>query len=216
MQKKKIIFGALILMFSLLLLLLVSSSIAYAELTPPLPGTSTYIDIGVEKAYEMLAENPEQIILLDVRTEGEYNAEYIPMPDVELINIPLDNLETEIGKLNKSKTIIVYCKSGDRSRTASETLAQHGFIVYNMLGGINAWEEKFATSIATPIPAETPVVTPSPAASPALTPATSPTPTTSPILTPTPEEEKRIPGFEAPLAIMMLLIVFMLLRRKKR
>ncbi len=165
----------------------------------------------------MLAENHEQIILLDIRTEGEYSAEYIPMPGVELINLPLDKLETEISKLNKSKTIIVYSQSGGRSGTAGETLAQHGFIVYNMPGGINAWKEMFATSIATPMPtaqtpALSPTLTPSPAVSPALTPAASPTPITPPILTPIPEEE--IPGFEAPLAIMMLLILFMLLRRK--
>ena len=217
MEDKKIISGALVLAA----LLLVLSTIAYAELTPPLPGASTYVNVDAEKAHEMLAKNPEQIILLDVRTEGEYNAEYIPVPGVELINLPLDKLETEIGKLNKSKAVIVYCKSGSRSRTASEILAQHGFIVYNLLGGINAWKENFATSTSTPMPAAptptlTPGVTPSPAVSPAFTPTASPTPLTSPILTPTPEKEKRIPGFEASLAIMILLIVFMLLRRKRR
>ena len=192
MEKKKIIFGTLVLTS---LLLLFSSSLAYAELTPPLPGAPNYINKDIEEAHQMLTENLEQIILLDVRTEGEYNAEYIP----GAINIPPSDLENRIDELDKSKMIIVYCKSGSKSRTASETLAQHDFIVYNMEGGINAWKEKFATSIATPMPAQTP--------------AASPTPTTSPILTPTPEE---IPGFEAPLAIMMLLILFMLLRRKRR
>ncbi|MGB7532567.1 MAG: rhodanese-like domain-containing protein [Halobacteriota archaeon] len=202
-----------VLTFSLLLLLLLSSSTAYAELTPPLPGAPAYIDIDVEKAYEMLAANHEQIILLDVSTEGEYSAEYIP----GAINIPLSDLENRIDELDKSKTIIVYCKTGGRSRTASETLAQHGFEnVYNLLGGINAWKEMFATSIATPMPTQTPTlsptVTPSPDVSPALTPAASPSPITSPILTPTPEE---IPGFEAPLAITMLLILFTLRRKRK-
>ena len=215
MGKKKGISGALILM---LLLLLVSSSSAYAELTPPLPGASTYIDIGVEKAHEMLAENTEQIILLDVRAEEEYRTEYIP----GAINIPLPELENRIGELDMSKTVIVYCKSGSRSGTASETLAQHGFIVYNMLDGINAWKEKFDTSISTPKPVTptltptlTSAVTPSPFVSPALTPTASPTPITSPVAIPTPEEEKQIPGFEAPLAILILLILFMLLRKKK-
>ena len=205
MEKKKIIFG--VLMFSLLLLLLFSSSLAYAELTPPLPGTLTYVDTGVEKAHEILEENFEQFILLDVRTEEEYNAEYIPVA----INIPLSDLENRLDELDKSKTIIVYCQSGGRSRTASDMLAKHGFVsVYNMLGGINAWKEKFATSLATPMPTQTPtlfpIVTPSPAA--------SPSPITSPVLTPTPEEEKRVQGFEAPLAILVLLILFVLLRRK--
>ena len=203
MEKKKIIFG--VLMFSLLLLLLFSSSLAYAELTPPLPCAPNYISIDVEEAHQMLAENPEQIILLDVRTEEEYNAEYIPVA----INIPLSDLENRLDELDKSKTIIVYCQSGGRSRTASDMLAKHGFAsVYNMLSGINAWKEKFATSIATPMPTQTPtlspIVTPSPAA--------SPFPITTPTLTP--EEEKRVQGFEAPLAILVLLILFVLLRRK--
>jgi len=110
-NKNKIFFGALIFI-SLLFLLLLSSSIAYAaELTPPLPGAPTYIDISVEKAHEMVEGDPEEIILLDVRTEGEYNAEYIP----GAINIPLSDLENRIDELDSSKVIIVYCKTGSRS-----------------------------------------------------------------------------------------------------
>ncbi|HJH26866.1 MAG TPA: hypothetical protein C5S37_08880 [Methanophagales archaeon] len=42
---------------------------------------------------------------------------------------------------------IVYCKSGGRSRAASETLAQYDFSVYNMLDGLNAWKgKKFVSS----------------------------------------------------------------------
>lgn len=215
------------------LFLLACSSMAYAELTPPLPGAPSYINIDVEKAHEMLEENPEQIILLDVRTEEEYNAGYIP----GAVNIPLPDLENRFAELDKSKTLIVHCQSGDRSKTASDTLAQHGFIVYNMPGGLNAWKERFATSTSTPvptsattastasttptstlIPTRTSEVTPSPVASPVVTPAASPTPAFVPTLTPTEslEEEKGVPGFEAPFAITMLLILFVLLRRKSK
>jgi len=219
-NKNKVFLGALIL---LPLLLLLGSSIAYAaELTPPLPGAPNYIDISVEKAHEMLENNPEEIILLDVRTEGEYNAEYIP----GAINIPLSDLENRIDELDSSKAIIVYCKSGGRSRTASETLAQRGFVVYNMEGGINAWKEKFATSTSTPKP--TPTQTPTPASvpvpAPTLSPAVAtatltPSPAASHVLTPTPVSEgerRRIPGFEASAAIMILFIftLFMLLRMR--
>lgn len=220
------------------LFLLACSSMAYAELTPPLPGAPSYINIDIEKAHEMLEENHEQIILLDVRTEEEYNAGYIP----GAVNIPLPDLENRFAELDKSKTLIVHCQSGDRSKTASDTLAQHGFIVYNMPGGINAWKEKFATSTSTPvpttastatttatttsttsttptstlIPTRTSEITHSPVASPVVTPGASPTPALVPTLTPTEssEEEKGVPGFEAPLAITMLLILFVLLRRK--
>jgi len=211
-NKNKIFFGALIFI-SLPLLLLLSSSIAYAaELTPPLPGAPNYIDISVEKAYEMVEGNLEEIILLDVRTEGEYNAEYIP----GAINIPLSDLENRIDELDSSKAIIVYCQSGGRSRAASETLAQRGFIVYNMEGGINAWKEKFATSTSTPKPTHTPAPTLSPAVA---TATLTPSPAASHVLTPMPVSEgerRRIPGFEASVAIMILFIftLFMLLRMR--
>ena len=209
MKKKEIISGALVL--SLLFLLLLSSSFAYAELTPPLPGGPNYINIDVEKVHEMLEENLEQIILLDVRTEGEYNAERIDMPNVELKNIPKDVLENRIDELDESKTIIVYCQSGGRSKTASETLAQHGFVVYNMLGGINAWKkEKFATSTATPMPTQTPVPTLSPTVTSSPTPAASPSPITSPITTP------GVPGFEVTFAIAAISLIACCLLRKRR
>ena len=79
--------------FVMLLLLVSSSAVAYAELTPPLPGAPTY-DISVDKAHKMLVENPEQYILLDVRTEKEYSAEKIDMDGIELINIPVSDLES--------------------------------------------------------------------------------------------------------------------------
>ena len=219
-NKNKVFLGALIFILLPLLLLFGSSIACAAELTPPLPGAPNYIDICVEKAHELIEGNPEEIILLDVRTEGEYNAEYIP----GAINIPLSDLESRIDELDSSKAIIVYCKSGGRSRTASETLAQRGFVVYNMEGGINAWKEKFATSTSTPKPTQiqTPAPIPAPTLSPAVATATlTPSPAASHVLTPTPVSEgerRRIPGFEASAAIMILFIftlfMFMLLRMR--
>jgi len=215
-RENKIFFGALIFISLPLLLLLGSSIACAAELTPPLPGAPNYIDISVEKVHEMLESNPEQIILLDVRTEGEYNAEYIP----GAINIPLSDLENRIAELDSSKAIIVYCKTGSRSRTASETLAQRGFIVYNMEGGINAWREKFATSTSTPKPTQIPASAsaPAPTLSPAVATATlTPSPAASHALTPTPapEGERRgIPGFKAAVATLVFLILFVLLKMR--
>lgn len=194
---KKIIFGVLVS------LVLVLSTTAYAELTPPLPDAPTY-DISVEEAHEMLEENQEQFILLDVRTEGEYNAEKIDIEGVVLINIPKAALESRLDELDHSKSIIVYSKSGDRSSAAKDTLVQHIFIVYNMLGGITAWKAKYDTSTSTAKGA----VTPSPAVS-VHTPTATPTPVTSPIhtSTPTPEEEKQVPGFEVILALAAISLI---------
>lgn len=231
MEKKKIIFRVLALMQIILVLCASSGLVAYAAAAKEAPTPPPYFNINPEEVVEMQAEAeamqaeaeamqegpPAQIILLDVRTEGEYSAGYIP----GAVNIPLSELESRLDELDERKIYIVYCQSGDISRTASETLAQHGFFVYNMVGGINAWNEKFGTSSATPTaqtPASTltPVVTPSPAVSPALTPSASPTPITSPVTTPMPEEEKRVPGFEAALAIMMLLYSVHVIKKRRR
>ena len=40
----------------------------------------------------------------------------------------------------RSKTIIVYCRSGNRSETATKILNENGFKAFNMIGGINGWE----------------------------------------------------------------------------
>ncbi len=102
------------------------------------------------------------------------SAEYIP----GTINIPKNALESRIDELDKSKAIIVYCRSGGRSSAAKNTLAQYDFTVYNMLGGITAWKEKFDTSTSTSTDAEIP----SPSVLPEHTPA--PSPATSLALTP--------------------------------
>lgn len=173
-------------------------------------------DITVEEAHKVLEEEPAEIILLDVRTEAEYEEGHIP----DAINIPLSDLESRIGELDKykSKKIIVYCKNGVESRTASEILVTHGFEqVYRMLGGIEEWKMYSpVTSLATPTPAITVTPSPTPAASsPMVSPTPSSiTPTTTPatITTPTPA----IAGFEVVFAIAGVLAISYLLIRKRR
>ncbi len=156
--------------------------------------------ITVEEAHRMLEEKPEETILLDVRTKGEYDVTHIKGAKL----IPLSELESRISELNKSKIIIVYCETGGRSRTASETLVQNGFEhVYNMLGGIKAWRIQFPVFA---LPTPTPAVTGTPFTTPAVSPAASPAP----------EGKWGIPGFEAITAIAGLLAMSYLLIKRKR
>jgi len=196
--------------------------------TSPTPSpTPTYTDITAEEAHQMYEENPAQIVFLDVRSEEEYNAEHI----LEAKLIPLPELESRIGELDAGKKIIVYCQTGVRSRTASETLVQHGFPhVYNMLGGIDAWRLLYPDTLIKPTPSisETPSPTPTPAISPSPvlspSPVISPFPDASPIASPSPtptstppsEGKWRIPGFEVAFAIASLAISFFMLKRKRR
>lgn len=95
-----------------------------------------YKNISATEAKKIL-DAQEGAILLDVRTKEEYEERHIPGS----ILIPLDVLgsNAEIKMPDKNATILVYCRSGRRSISASEILTRLGYQnVYNM-GGIIAW-----------------------------------------------------------------------------
>ncbi len=97
---------------------------------------ANYKDIKPEEAKKRL-DGETGIILLDVRTQEEYDEKHIP----DSILIPVDVIEKEAQtKLtDKNATIFVYCRSGRRSAIAAEALVKMGYTkVYN-LGGINDW-----------------------------------------------------------------------------
>lgn len=75
----------------------------------------------------------EGATVLDVRTKGEYVSGHVKGS----LNIPLNTLEQNIKKLDKSKVVITCCASGMRSGTAKSILESHGFTVYNGGGWIN-------------------------------------------------------------------------------
>lgn len=85
-----------------------------------------------------LMEKEEGYILLDVRTKGEYESGYIP----GAINIPLSDIDEKIISFlpDKSQMILVYCRSGNRSREASDKLSKLGYSNVLEIGGINAWK----------------------------------------------------------------------------
>ncbi len=99
-----------------------------------------YIDISVDTAYDMITNGSyPDLVVLDVRTQSEYDSGHI----YGAVWIPVTELDGRIGELagHENHEIIVYCKSGGRSVTASGILDSHGFTkVYNMLGGITAWQ----------------------------------------------------------------------------
>ena len=77
-------------------------------------------------------------VILDVRTPAEFQGGFIPGAQ----NIPVDELAAAVGTLDKSKPILVYCATGDRSVTAMQILQQAGFEeVYNLTDGIAGWAQ---------------------------------------------------------------------------
>lgn len=84
--------------------------------------------------------NHQNAVILDVRKVDEYSQGSI----INAIHIPLEELDNQLKKLEKykDKTIIAYCRSGDRSVSACAKLKQHGFnSVYNLGGGTIAWQK---------------------------------------------------------------------------
>ena len=96
----------------------------------------TYRQVSPEEAAAMMEEESDYIIL-DVRTQEEYETAHIP----GAICIPNETIGTEdIPELpDKEQLILVYCRSGNRSKQASEKLAKQGYTNIVEFGGINSW-----------------------------------------------------------------------------
>ena len=97
-------------------------------------------NISAEEVKEKL-EKKEDIVLLDVRTEQEFNSS---MGHIEnAILIPVQNLAERVSELEKykEKEIIVYCRSGNRSMAGTKILVENGFNAKNMLGGMISWNQ---------------------------------------------------------------------------
>ncbi len=93
--------------------------------------------ISVDDFQKKLGEN-KNVQLVDVRTPEEYNEGHVK--GAVNINYKADDFATQIEKLDKSKTTMVYCLGGGRSAGAAEQMQKTGFTtVYNMQGGMLKW-----------------------------------------------------------------------------
>lgn len=91
------------------------------------------IDVESKEFEEQMFGN---YVLLDVRSYEEFDEGHIEGATL----IPVDELADRWVEVEEYDKILVYCRSGNRSVTASEILLDVGFEeVYNLLGGINAW-----------------------------------------------------------------------------
>ena len=102
----------------------------------------SYRQINMDGAITMMEEESSYIIL-DVRTPEEFADKHIP----GAINIPNETISTEeIPELpDKDQLILVYCRSGNRSKQASEKLAALGYTNIVEFGGINDWPGETVT-----------------------------------------------------------------------
>ena len=104
--------------------------------------TITYRQISMDEAVTMMAEETCYIIL-DVRRADEFSAGHIP----GAINVANESIGTdEIPELpDKNQLIMVYCRSGRRSKEAAEKLVKLGYTSIVEFGGILDWKGEIVT-----------------------------------------------------------------------
>ena len=95
-----------------------------------------YVNITAEEAKQIM-DTEEDYIILDVRTQEEYDQGHIPgailIPDTEI------KVKAEDALTDKDQLLLVYCRSGRRSKLASEILVELGYTNIKEFGGIIDW-----------------------------------------------------------------------------
>lgn len=94
-----------------------------------------YHKITAQEAKKMMMDNPK-VIILDVRTANEYAEKHIPgallVPNETIDHTPIEGLRTD-------DIILVYCRTGRRSKQASDKLVEMGYKNIYDFGGITTW-----------------------------------------------------------------------------
>ena len=95
-----------------------------------------YQQISQEEAKQKM--DTEDVLVLDVREQSEYEAGHIP----DAVLLPVGEIDEESAASvipEKDTTVLVYCRSGNRSKTAAGKLAELGYTEIYEFGGINTW-----------------------------------------------------------------------------
>lgn len=101
--------------------------------------SGNYKNINVDEFSKLM--NDKNTVILDVRTPGEIKAGKIK--GAQEINVTNLAFSKKIKGLDKSKTYLVYCRSGNRSGRACSIMEKEGFEqLYNLSGGYSAWLAK--------------------------------------------------------------------------
>lgn len=92
-----------------------------------------------------LADRPETL-LIDVREPWELDIARLPAA----INIPMGQVPDRLGDIDRTRDVVIMCRSGGRSLTVARFLEGQGYpTVMNLSGGILAWREQLDPSLAT-------------------------------------------------------------------
>ena len=97
---------------------------------------NSYQQITQEAAKEMM--DTQEVVILDVREQHEYDSGHIP--GAVLLPVGTITEDTAAAVIDELDTVVlVYCRSGNRSKTASQALTDLGYTNVYEFGGINDW-----------------------------------------------------------------------------
>ena len=120
---------------TLSVIITLSAILIYYTQTQPLNMEIGYGDITIEQAKSLIESKPF-LIILDVRTQEEYDSDHIE----GAILIPFDEIENRLDELSKNDELLVYCQTGNRSSIAVNILQANGFTkIFHMNDGITGW-----------------------------------------------------------------------------
>ncbi len=135
----------MVLMLSVLLVLgvVLAGGCTGEKIETPVQETPAQIieDISPQEAFTLIQDNQNNpdFVIIDVRTPQEFADGYIE--DASNIDFYSETFRDELDSLDKSKTYLIYCRSGARSGKTLNMMAELDFEkVYNVLGGILAWK----------------------------------------------------------------------------
>jgi phage shock protein E len=116
--------------------LLVFSCIGGAQETRPASSTASPKPIPYGRLKELLDAPGSRVLLLDVRTREEFDQGHIPGS----LLMPFDTIQANFKETEKSRPIVVYCRSGNRSSIASRTLVGMGYTDVSDFGAVQLWK----------------------------------------------------------------------------
>ena len=99
------------------------------------PSKAAYHRINAEEAYKMMTSR--QVVVVDVRTRAEYDGGHIE----NALLVPNESIGNEMPEAlpDKGATLLIYCRSGRRSKEAAEKLLKQGYRNVYDFGGVIDW-----------------------------------------------------------------------------
>lgn len=96
------------------------------------------LPVSLDVATVAAMQDRDDVMLFDVREQWEYDAGHIP----GITHIPMNEVPDRLAEIPTDKTVVMTCRSGNRSGQITTFLQQQGYEnVHNLAGGILAWEQ---------------------------------------------------------------------------